>query len=515
MKIKNIHEKLSNCVQNLLIDYELDSAYYGEFNVNINFHEDNKVGTCGVNVTHKGMNFYYSPKFLDKLTQKEVNFIVLHEDFHLLFDHPARTALGQYDHKLSNIVQDMIINHLIWKDIPDFFVEIPKDKDGKNMALFVPKDYDGELYFESLYEWMLNKKEEREQKSNKCSSCQGTGKKSKSQEESEEKGEQDKGGSKGNQGNENPSNSEDNNGGQGGESSSNSEDNQNGEGNDNSNADNTDTEECDNCESCNGSGKEQLSEEESYGNYGKDARDQDGSIDTWSVDRILQDLENDKGGEYLDKHIDDEVSPQERKGMVSEVMDGLQARGLLTNNIEATLGELRKKRKDYLKSIKRAASSFLFGSNKIKTITRPNRKGISGFKGHKKVKVKLNCILDTSGSMGNTFERVLGYIYQNDIEVNLIEADTEVKWVEKIKNKRQLETIKIKGLGGTMLQPGVDFVSENFNKYNTLIITDGYCDSLDLSKLRGRVLILTIGQEVPITASSSKLKQIVLTEDFQ
>jgi hypothetical protein len=47
-----------------------------------------------------------------------------------------RTVTGQYDHKLSNIVQDMIINHVIWEDISHTFIEIPKSKDGKNMALF-------------------------------------------------------------------------------------------------------------------------------------------------------------------------------------------------------------------------------------------------------------------------------------------------------------------------------------------------------------------------------------------
>ena len=92
--------------------------------------------------------------------------------------------------------------------------------------------------------------------------------------------------------------------------------------------------------------------------------------------------------------------------------------------------------------------------------------------------------------MGGTFEKVLSYIYRNDIEVNLIEADTEVKWIQNIKNKRKLETIPIKGLGGTILQPAINLVAEEFNDYNTVVLTDGYCDSLDLSKIKGRVLIL-------------------------
>ncbi len=139
MIIKNIHEKLLNTVQSMLIDLKVGLPFYGEFNLHINFHEQPNIGTCAVNMTSKGMNFFYSPKFLENLSQKEVNFITVHEDFHLLFNHPRRTVAGLYDHKLSNVAQDMIINHVIWEDLSHDFIEIPKDPTGKNMALFVPK----------------------------------------------------------------------------------------------------------------------------------------------------------------------------------------------------------------------------------------------------------------------------------------------------------------------------------------------------------------------------------------
>ena len=184
MIVKNIHEKLLNTIQTMLIDTQVNLPYYGEFNLHINFHEQDSIGTCAINVTSKGMNFFYSPKFLEDMSQKEVNFIALHEDFHLLFNHPRRTITGQYDHKLSNIAQDMIINHIIWEDISHAFVEIPKNKDGKNMALFVPKEYTGKLIFEELYEWLKEKKDEFQKKqkegkckNSQCQSCSGTGKK--------------------------------------------------------------------------------------------------------------------------------------------------------------------------------------------------------------------------------------------------------------------------------------------------------------------------------------------------
>ena len=478
MIIKNIHEKLLNSVQTMLIDTKVNLPYYGEFSLHITFHEQDSIGTCAVNVTSKGMNFYYSPKFLENLSQKEVNFINLHEDFHLLFNHPRRTITGQYDHKLSNIAQDMIINHVIWEDIPHAFVEIPKSPDGKNMALFVPKEYEGKLIFEELYEWLKEEKEkwQKEQKKNsECQSCNGSGKKEgKGQKPQDGQGQPQDG--KGD-GQPQPGEGE----GQG--------------------------ESCPDCEGTGNEGGKDSSGKPSYGPYGKNPSKDGESLDTWSKEQIFQDMEN-GNGEYLDKHIGDDVPEELRDAMVKDVMERLAARGLSAGNVEQTLSKLRKKRKDYLREIKRAVSNMIFGTVKERTIVKPNRKGISGLKGNRKVKTAINVILDTSGSMGNTFEKVLSYIYRSDIEVNMIQADTQVNWVDKFMDKKKIERMKISGLGGTILTPAVEYVVENLNKYNTCILTDGYCDSLDLSKLRGRVLIISIGVKVPISKSNGKVKQI-------
>jgi len=481
MVVKNIHEKLLNSIQTMLIDTKVNLPYYGEFNLHISFHEQDSIGTCAVNVTSKGMNFFYSPKFLEDMSQKEVNFITLHEDFHLLFDHPRRTITGQYDHKLSNIVQDMIINHVIWEDISHAFVEIPKNKDGKNMALFVPKDYTGKLIFEELYEWMKEKKEEFQKKqkegkckNSECQSCNGTGKK-----DDGKQGQQ-------------PGQGE----GQG---------QQPGEGQGQG-------ESCPDCEGTGNEGGKDASGKPSYGPYGKNPSGKDGdSIDTWSTDQILQDLENGTG-EYLDKHIGDDVPEEMREAMVRDVMDRLTSRGLSAGNVETTLNKLRKQRKDYLKEIKRSVSNMIFGHIKQKTIVKPNRRQIAGLKGNRKIKTKINVGLDTSGSMGGsgTFERVLSYVYQNDIEINFMESDTQVNWVEKIKSKKQLASIPIKGLGGTCLQPMIDYIVEHHNDCNSVLLSDGYTDSLDFSKVKGRVLIISVGVPCPITRSNGKLKQICI-----
>lgn len=520
MVLKNIHEKLLSGIQTMLIDTKINLPYYGEFNLHINFVENDSVGTCGVNVSSKGMNFFYSPKFLEDMSQKEVNFITLHEDFHLLFNHPKRTVTGQYDHKMSNIAQDMIINHVIWEDIPHAFVEIPKNKDGKNMALFVPKEYTGKLIFEELYEWLKDEKEkwQKEQKKNsECKSCGGSGKKDQGQGQQDQKqkgqgqqpgdgegqGEKQEGQGKGQQPGE----------GQGEGESQDKQDGQGkGEGQGQQGGGSGEGESCPDCQGTGNEGGKDSSGKPSYGPYGKNPSKDGESLDTWSKEQIFQDMEN-GNGEYMDKHMGDDVPEEMREAMVKDVMERLAARGLSAGNVETTLNKLRKKRKDYLREIKRAVSNMIFGTVKQKTIVKPNRRQIAGLKGNRKVKTKINCILDTSGSMGGTFERVLSYIYRNDIEINLIEADTEVKWIENIKNKRKLETMVIKGLGGTILQPAIDLVADQFNEFNTVVLTDGYCDSLDLSRIKGKVLMVSIGVKVPISRSNNRVKQIMVEKE--
>ena len=491
MIIKNIHEKLLNCVQTMLIDTKVNLPFYGEYNLHINFHEQDSIGTCAVNVTSKGFNFYYSPKFLENLSQKEVNFIDIHEIFHLLFDHPKRTVTGQYDHKLSNITQDMIINHVIWEDIPHAFVEIPKSKDGKNMALFVPKEYQGKLIFEELYEWLKEEKDkwEKQQKKNQeCSTCNGTGKKDQENGQGQDKQDgqgQDK---------------------QDGQGKGQNQD-QDGQGHDHVN----DGDSCPDCGGTGNQGGKDSTGKPSYGPYGKNPSKDGEQLDTWSKEQIFQDLENGTG-EYLDKHIADDVPEEMREGMVKDVMERLAARGLSAGNVEQTLNKLRKKRKDYLREIKRAVSNMIFGTIKQKTIVKPSRRGIFGIKGNRKVKTKINVGLDTSGSMGGqgTFEKVLNYVYQNDIEINFMESDTQLNWVQNIKSKRQLESIPIKGLGGTCMQPIIDYIVAHHNDCNSVLLTDGYTDTLDFSKVKGKFLIISVGVKCPIGKTNGKVKQIVI-----
>jgi predicted metal-dependent peptidase len=411
--MKDIHKKLSESIKTMLIDSKLKLPYYGYFNSLINFHQSN-ISTCGVNITSRGLNFYYSSDFLDSLTQEEVNFVVIHENFHLLWDHQSRTKSLDLEHELSNIAQDMIINYIILEDIESDFAHIPKYKSGKlmgkTMGLLPPKEYDGKLIFEDLYTWLLDKKNSKRIKSDL-----------------------------------------------------------------------------------------------DWGKFSKGPR---GLEEGPSLDKIFRDLES-NSGEWLDKHLEDEVSGELRESIIKDIKENLKSRGYQTSHNKATLSKLESKKVDYLKDIKKYYKSFISGRIKSKTISRPNRRNIFGLKGFKKIKSNINVILDVSGSMIGEFEKVLSYIYRDDIDINLIKSDTEVKGVEKLTSKKSIQNIKIVGLGGTFLQPAVDLVSSDYNNYPTVILTDGVCDVLNLSNLRYPVLILTTNVKVKLSGGN-RVKQIFI-----
>ena len=106
---KKTHPKISECIQNFILRDNL--MFYGYFLLNVNFYESRALPTAGVNFRNLRMNFYYNPDFIDGLNEKQVAFLVIHELFHLLFNHPKRGK--GYNHELANIAMDMIINELI------------------------------------------------------------------------------------------------------------------------------------------------------------------------------------------------------------------------------------------------------------------------------------------------------------------------------------------------------------------------------------------------------------------
>lgn len=242
-------------------------------------------------------------------------------------------------------------------------------------------------------------------------------------------------------------------------------------------------------------GKETL---EAVYEYLYDDEENDGESDIPNLDN-----RND-----LDEDLQNEIPPEQIDSIIEEIKERSFQRGTFSSNAEALLNKLRHPSKNYLSKIK-SSIEVLGNSKKYRTWQRFGRRGEMS-RGKRKYKIAFNVILDVSGSMSGLFEKTLSYIFKNGYECNLIQVDTEVKAVEKIKSKKQLQSLQIKGLGGTTLQPAIDLVAEKYNKLTTIIMTDGYTDNLDFSKINKNTLILTTDAECIISGGSNKVKQIVI-----
>ena len=208
------------------------------------------------------------------------------------------------------------------------------------------------------------------------------------------------------------------------------------------------------------------------------------------------------GDSSFDEHPEDEVSPDIRNAMVNDVIDTIRRRGFSTANFESQLLELRRPSINYLNKIKSAIANAI-GKNKKKTWFKPSRRSELS-KGIKKEKSAINVLLDTSGSMGGSFEHVLSYIFHNGIEINLIQCDTEIKDVRKIKSKNELKKLTIKGMGGTEMSKAIDYIVTNLNSYPTIFLTDGFVGSMDLTGIKEDFMILYTEEKVPLTAGKAK-----------
>ena len=432
-----LHPKIIYSIDQMISDAMLKLQYYGEFCQFINFKKMHGIRTCGVTVDTQGMRYYYNDEFVNELDQEEMNFIMIHEIFHLLWDHQARERRCGYEHTLSNMVQDMIINEVINTDIilrmeeenrrehrNLSFAKMPVGKDtNKIWVLTMPKEYKGKLIYEDMYEWIFGEKKKYDKwkknckcdKDKKCICNRADGK-----------------------------------------------------------------EPCE-CGKC------------PVSDYLRELFDQ---IELGILD-------------FLDCHLPSDIPEDYRKSVLENIKNNLRNRGLETDDILVTLGKLTKSKKDYTKNLKIGINE-LFGIHKEKSITKKNRRSIPGVKGKRKDTYGLCVILDVSGSMDGYFEKALSYVFQNDIKINIIMCDADVKSHLVIKNKNEFKKIQICGLGGTDLNPAVKYIisCKELNKLNTLILTDGICRELDVTGLK-KTLIISINKKVKVIGDA---RQIVIED---
>lgn len=214
--------------------------------------------------------------------------------------------------------------------------------------------------------------------------------------------------------------------------------------------------------------------------------------------------------QQFDVHLDDDVSHEVGKQHVDKAINIIRSRGNISGSTELLLKDLRKTKKDHLRQFA-VATQGMNGNFVESTYRRPNKK-IDGLKGKKSGGSEVAVILDTSGSMLNDFSAAVSQIFRNGYTIQFIQCDTEVKGHTKIVSPNQFRKLKLKGLGGTVLQPAIDYIrnSKTLNKLNLIILTDGYTDELETVGIN-KTLILTVNKECPI--KKGNVKQIVIEQE--
>lgn len=213
----------------------------------------------------------------------------------------------------------------------------------------------------------------------------------------------------------------------------------------------------------------------------------------------------------IDVHLPDTISEEEAKDMARNVVENIRqtTRGRIPGNVEECV-KIQKRKEDPVKKLKKASSNLCFTS-RGRTFRKMNRRQIEGIKGVRREGFTINCIVDVSGSMSGLVERSIGVILNTETTVNLIKIDTQVRDHEVLRRSTDMKEFTYKGGVGTVLQPSIDYVlgKKELKNNGTLLITDGYTDSLDLSGLH-HVIIATVGKEPPIKTESKKFEVLHL-----
>ncbi len=485
MKAKN--EKIQEAITSLLAD---KYYFFGEFSLFLNYEEATFIPTAGVTIDPKVKRFkyVYNPEFVEALSKPELRFLQMHEILHIVSNHLRRVELNEYDPMLSNIAQDMLINK--------FIMDVVKDDDTVKMiegGLLLPDEYKGELIFDEVYKWLekeqkdLKKDEKKEQKKSEGNSNsknnQGQG-----QQESEGSGVQGNDESPRTQNNPQPSE-----GGGPGEPTEQGSNGQSQQGNSNT-----------------------PSKSDIQNGLDKKANKPKNDPAKKNLEKMKESLvkENYKFDEHMT--INDEISDLDRHNLVDEIVTTLKHKGSVPGNIANILDKLdvRKPKDNIFRKIKQSIERSSIGTDKFKTFLKQNRRAPGVLKGNQKTKIKFNVVLDTSGSMGGEFNKVLSYLLHSQSEFTMIQIDTEIQEIKQVKSAKDLmvKGFKVKGLGGTRLQPAVDKLRELGKlKEACIVLTDGWTDNLDFKGFDD-VIIVTTDCEVgivnkPKRISTFKVKQ--------
>ncbi len=122
------------------------NGFFGLLLMHMKFALDPNIGTAATD----GERVYFDPKFLDKISDRELVFIMMHEIMHVALRHTSRT--GGRDDFLFNIACDIVVNSNILQAAGRDLSSIMLSQYGESMHL-TPKGDEGSHYTaEEVYE---------------------------------------------------------------------------------------------------------------------------------------------------------------------------------------------------------------------------------------------------------------------------------------------------------------------------------------------------------------------------
>ena len=162
--------RLTQSRSRLLLSY----PFYGMLLTHVKLSIDEDCETAYTD----GERIAFSPKFLDDLSDSEVDFVMMHEILHMVLSHCFRQ---KPDHQLFNIACDIVVNSNILKSKDMDKSAITLSKYGESMHL-TPNNQEGyEFTAEEVYDMIAKKQSSQAssgkngQKNNKKSQGQGQG----------------------------------------------------------------------------------------------------------------------------------------------------------------------------------------------------------------------------------------------------------------------------------------------------------------------------------------------------
>lgn len=183
----------------------------------------------------------------------------------------------------------------------------------------------------------------------------------------------------------------------------------------------------------------------------------------------------------------------EKKKEIEEILENVDEKtfSLLPGNIAGNLTYVLKIEKSHVPDRIKVAKLFMqkinfgfSGGKHYLTRMRPSRRmGFLQMGTRYTGKIKLFCVLDVSGSVSDywisKYTEFLNFIKRKyHCEIDIVQADTELKSGRLIKMKSTIQSLKVEGRGGTDFQCVIDYLNKHRNERDfysgTIIFTDGY-----------------------------------------